>query len=425
MFVLLTGHHQLAGQNKPGPIFSVTGTVTLDSLTRYVHRISGIRFSFNSTVVNGSKLISFPAHRPYSLDALLQQIKKTTSLYYSFYNGYVIFQDTPPKKKVPEQDPTPANPLQQVKPAAVKTAMQQPRINKASILPQQKAVVQKKVTGFNGKPEEDNSKTELKKKFAEKISTNSYSLLYFTAGDLNKPVLQQSNTVKIQSLEVLPQDSIKAKHKTRPNAHRQLQYGLQWEWPLPLQGTTYYFTGANGKSQPFVFLLPGIFVEKKIGARHYVSSKLLLLRHQFAEQNVLSATIADASNLDTAKVLTQTTLLKTYGFEAGLDYQYHINTNWLMGLGVQYNAQSKALLLNQKLLLRDGTLLQETLATIQKGASEWAPLNNYFISVHASAGFVLKKKQVGIEASLPVTSMAKTVPVKPPAILLYVRWHWH
>ena len=40
-----------------------------------------------------------PLDRQQFFDSLLQQIRNNTSLYYSMYNGYVIFQDNPSKPK--------------------------------------------------------------------------------------------------------------------------------------------------------------------------------------------------------------------------------------------------------------------------------------------------------------------------------------
>jgi len=70
------------------------GSLSLDSLTRYIHRQTGIRFSFNSGKVKGNRLIYFPKGR-YTAAQLLNHIRKNTSLYYTSYKGYIIFTDNP------------------------------------------------------------------------------------------------------------------------------------------------------------------------------------------------------------------------------------------------------------------------------------------------------------------------------------------
>src|SRR5688572_25318672 len=77
-----------AAENQKAP-FYFDKPITLDSLTRYVHSRSRLRFSFNSTKVKGSRLINLEKGA-YTIDQLLQQIRKNTSLYYSVRNGYVI-----------------------------------------------------------------------------------------------------------------------------------------------------------------------------------------------------------------------------------------------------------------------------------------------------------------------------------------------
>jgi len=85
-------------QPKRNATLPLKGTITLDSLTNYVHRNTGIRFSFNSAKVKGNKLITFPA-KNYTIDQLLKHLQQATSLYYFSYKSYIIFQETPPKHK--------------------------------------------------------------------------------------------------------------------------------------------------------------------------------------------------------------------------------------------------------------------------------------------------------------------------------------
>src|SRR5690349_19720270 len=104
LLIFLTAYESSFAQNRSAAPanqqvqFYFDKPITLDSLTKYVHSRSKLRFSFNSSKVKGSKLIDLKKG-VYSIEQLLQQIRKNTSLYYSMYNGYVIFQDNPPKQK--------------------------------------------------------------------------------------------------------------------------------------------------------------------------------------------------------------------------------------------------------------------------------------------------------------------------------------
>ncbi|HEY1201779.1 MAG TPA: STN domain-containing protein, partial [Niastella sp.] len=98
VLILFTAADNACAQARQTP-FYFDKPITLDSLTKYVHSRSKLRFSFNSTKVKGTQLIDLKKGA-YSIDQLLQQIRKNTSLYYAMRNGYVIFQDNPPKLKI-------------------------------------------------------------------------------------------------------------------------------------------------------------------------------------------------------------------------------------------------------------------------------------------------------------------------------------
>lgn len=89
-FLVIVLHEQIFAQG----VFHLEGKISLDSLTRFVHESSGVRFSFNSVKVKGSKQIYF-SKGTYSFSDLLKYIKKNTSLEFTQYKGYVIFSDHP------------------------------------------------------------------------------------------------------------------------------------------------------------------------------------------------------------------------------------------------------------------------------------------------------------------------------------------
>ena len=102
-FLFMVIHGTTFAQNSKSSVININaalpieGKISLDSLIRYVHLHTGMRFSFNSGKIKSSKIISFPKGK-YSFNQLLAHIQKTTSLYYSIFKGYVILQDNPPIK---------------------------------------------------------------------------------------------------------------------------------------------------------------------------------------------------------------------------------------------------------------------------------------------------------------------------------------
>lgn len=96
---LAATHTQMVAQAGALPIgmdkrLIINGTLSLDSLTRLVHRQTHVRFSFNSVRVKGSKQVPFVKGR-YTVAEVLRYVQQNTSLYWSYYNGYIIFQDNP------------------------------------------------------------------------------------------------------------------------------------------------------------------------------------------------------------------------------------------------------------------------------------------------------------------------------------------
>ncbi|WP_133994857.1 hypothetical protein [Dinghuibacter silviterrae] len=76
------------------PLF-LSGDITLDSLTRLVHRTSDIRFSFDARKIRSDQVIHFYAGR-YSLNCLLVAIRGATDLTFVRYREHIIFRHKHP-----------------------------------------------------------------------------------------------------------------------------------------------------------------------------------------------------------------------------------------------------------------------------------------------------------------------------------------
>lgn len=90
-----------SGIQKMNRTVYLDGRIALDSLTRYVHRQTGIRFAFNSGIITG-KNIRF-SKGWYGEQSLLQHICKETGLTYRKLGKYIVFKKTVPVgKKEPD-----------------------------------------------------------------------------------------------------------------------------------------------------------------------------------------------------------------------------------------------------------------------------------------------------------------------------------
>jgi hypothetical protein len=132
------------------------------------------------------------------------------------------------------------------------------------------------------------------------------------------------------------------------------QYGLHWKEAMPLYGTGNYFTGPNNRSQPYNLLVPGAWVSATINNKHE-----LLLLVKPAEWYLYNKKIFDSTRgfktigFDTVRVRRSNTLLKTGGIYAGLQYNYHLNDNWMVGAGIGLQWRSSALISQQTTRLID------------------------------------------------------------------------
>ncbi|KAA6440362.1 hypothetical protein FEM33_07085 [Dyadobacter flavalbus] len=101
IIIITVLNHQGYSQRKTNRNLSLRlqlkGKISLDSLTRYVHLHTRIRFSYNSEKVSNNLIITLP-RKQYSLAELLKHITKTTSLTYHILHEYVIFQSKPDLK---------------------------------------------------------------------------------------------------------------------------------------------------------------------------------------------------------------------------------------------------------------------------------------------------------------------------------------
>lgn len=436
-------------------MFTLAGNITLDSLTHYVHKLSGIRFSFNSSKVKGAKAIHFPASR-YKLDDLLAQVKRTTSLYYSFFNGYVVFQDNPPPLKPGVTHVAPQRRVVQAKPLVKKGASaKQLLVNNKTTVSQKE--VDSTISGslvsiIKTSAEEiknvaptmqlaDSTALPLLQNpqdLSDTIEHYRFSLVLkndserhsFSLGLIDTTEKQKSpKNDKTKSRASLRHFGGSTTYSSNNNQNRRgldLDYGLQWKLPVPVQGTKYFFTGADGKSQPYVFLVPGVFIGKTINDIHKIRLELQALQHFYSTEQSLSETFEQVSPSDTATIHSRINVVKTYGYTIGLHYQRLYNDKWFIGCGVSYHVQSKALLHYQKNVVATGISLQDSLAALKRGDANWSRINNAFISIDPEIGLQFRKTQIGLQSSLPViTSVYKNMNIYPIAIRLFFRWQWN
>jgi hypothetical protein len=478
VFILLTACGNSFAQNKSGAPgnqrvqFHFDKPITLDSLTKYVHSNSRIRFSFNSTKVKGTKLIELKKGS-YSIEQLLQQIRKNTSLYYSMYNGYVIFQDNPPKQKT-------------TTPLVTKTNNTKPPVRKAAIASHQKPA--SKPNTKNNTPAGQTAPTDTVKIITDSTLTID-SVLFFAPGDTSnrlvlpaKPRTQQGNTpddretgnrltlsrkphiqlglvpvdtTTIDTLQkkdnppidktaVKPEAPKKKERETIATAKNKVyydsegtdwswQFGLHWKGALPLYETKYYFTGIDTRSQPYNPLIPGAWVSLTANGRHEVA---LLIKpaewYYYNKKNfrsdtgyVLQLRPDSVVRYDSIRSVKSDRLLKTSSWYGSLQYNFHISENFMIGAGIGYHLNVQGLINRQAKRLTSDSLLSDTLYNMKNDTARSRYLASSFISGKLEMAYRFKSLDVGATLLMPLTDPFKDKSLnksRPLNVQLFVRW---
>ncbi len=407
---------QLKQQKNNEGRFLLSGKISLDSLTKYIHKKSGIRFSFNSVKVKGSREISFPKAW-YSIEEIFQQIKKTTSLYYSFYYGYVIFQDNPHKQKAE---------LLKINASATKKILMKP--NTKPLNKKLKTEKSKKITAQIILP-----KDPVTQKTADAIVSTGNSLRQDTdAAKINpspkqtatdrsqsdsvKTITVKENSIPVQlSNDIGLVDSTKAVSARSSNIRRAriknrndlgIQFGLQWNINIPMYGFKEYAIGTNGNNQPYNFLVPGLWISKTIGSNTNEISLLVKPEQQYLTGNKIIATsTGSVSGQDSTMVRRNTVAIKANGISAGLHYNYHLNDKWNIAGGFNFNWQHAALIKQQITRLSNGVLISDSLYGIKKSSPDWKYFQSTYVIAKLEASYNIKRFAIGSAIFMPITSI--------------------
>jgi len=429
--------------------------ITLDSLTRFVHRHSSIRFSFNSSKVKGDKVIKL-TKGTYTLELLLQEIRKNTSLYYLMYNGYVIFQDNPPKQRatphpVPRKNypkPPPPVPPTRLKDSTPVIAHTNPdSLNRVIVVDSSKPVdtVYHKVkdtmglfVGITAATMERDARA--RNGHDNAVDDNNWQLIQgkpltgLIRGDSLNDRRWVKDTMPGKTKTVSAPVSRKDEREiARSNRNWHWQFGLHWKLAIPVTGGSYYFTGPDNRSQPYNPLIPGIWLSRR-NEQHEVLMLVKPAEWAVYGNNAIRADSsirkygADTLQVNVAVLMT-TSFIKSGGLYAGLQYNYHLNENFVIGAGIGYQTLGQTLALQQtKRIIDTGTYgksFPDTLFSTKGSSLTSTYLRSSLILAKFEAACKLGSVDLGTAVLLPLTSAFTSESRehgKPLNVQIFVRW---
>lgn len=409
--------------------FSLGGKITLDSLTKYVHKLSGMRFAFNSSKVKGSKEINFVT-RTYSFLALLERIKNTTSLYYTFYNGYVIFQDNPPKNKniFPGERETNEyvskkqnSSLKLVSKFSNSTKKEKREnwVKRAPVHLPGQAIAKEK--GKTSMPEYADTLPDFSPiKIVDTIAENTYALHPGHTIPVNR--LIDSSFLNKKN----PDDSvITVSIKENIKRNKKLHIGLQWTVPFPFHGFKYYFVDTDERKIPYHLLIPGVWVSKFFTKKSELMLSATLSQEYFAGNKVLYTFFSGRSQTNTDLNKKTISLSKTSNIVAGMQYNFHISNRWAVGLGINYNRVNNALLVNEDIAMSNDSVTSSSVYAIKRSSDQWSYLRPSFFSGKLEAAYKFKRFNAGCSIVAPLSNILSPVTeisVRTVNGQLFLRW---
>ncbi|MBC7424421.1 MAG: hypothetical protein H7334_13330, partial [Ferruginibacter sp.] len=267
------------------------------------------------------------------------------------------------------------------------------------------------------------SANRIKRNATQKIKITIHPSLPFDVSDS----IAIANAGKKDSLstDTKVQEIVAAKQKNKKNAaksnkdnlSKSITAGLQWNFNVPVN-SGYYFTGTTGTAQLWQLLIPSVWASKKVGIGRLMVS-FSLLPQNLTGKKVLS------SSVDTVSYNTITTsLLKTFGLGAGLQYNIAITPAFSVGAGIYYNTQSKALLVADSVSNIPGVPVATSVSVANNPSNEPAYLKPSFITGKIEFAYTRAKFDVGINVQKPLTNLssAATINIKPVAAQVFFRW---
>jgi len=246
-------------------------------------------------------------------------------------------------------------------------------------------------------------------------------------------VLNNSGNIRTDSSQFTPDTKLiddQLNQDTKPKSGNDFfltnHFGLQWDEDVPFSGTNYYFTGYDGKKNLYLPLVPGAWFSHKAG-RHEIMFTIDPLNQNFTGNILISSvTIKDSLSQDSLSVMKNKSsfLHKTYGFGAGIQYNFEIAPSLTVGLGINYHGQSKALqsdIITNKLT---GALISDSLYGIKKSSDGWNYLKAGFISGKAEVAWRKKFFDVGAAITFPLTNLSSVpgLTIKPINGQVFFRW---
>ena len=214
-----------------------------------------------------------------------------------------------------------------------------------------------------------------------------------------------------------------ANKKSNAKLFKSFNAGFQWNVAIPLQKTSDYFTGRKNLNEPLQLLVPTLWISKKINKNELMVS-FNFTQQNFTGNNFVVGYTTEISAVDSSILITNAIVKKTFGFAAGLQYNYRLNKYLDLEFGLKYNSQGGgALFDSQTVKQSNGNVLSDSSYIISRDLLTQYQLRPSFLSAQFGVVYKIKKFGVGLNFLLPLTNLTiSPFILKPAAAQLFIRW---
>lgn len=180
-----------------------------------------------------------------------------------------------------------------------------------------------------------------------------------------------------------------------------VQAGLGWNVPVTANEHNYYAKGPDGSNQLYRLLLPGAWISLNKNKQRLI-----------AAVNPFFTAPASEKVDDSIRIFDKQTI-KTFGFQAGIQYGYQVTRHWWVGGGMDANWWKKGLVFARNDSM--GTYLYSVNLKKEKLVPDIQ------ISANVTTGYQFKACEGFLQLSIPFNKKIKGLP-EPVWVQLGLRW---
>jgi hypothetical protein len=261
------------------------------------------------------------------------------------------------------------------------------------------------------------------KKKGKKVSTQQYNVNIAsgepTADSSDLAVEKKPTPVKppIHSEKKATADKdssteVEEKEKEEDDATYKVRYGLQWNMQLPLTGSSYYFTSANGKNQPWLVAVPAIWIAVQQD-RSMLGFEINPL-FTFLLPAKTYRTITGINNTgDSIKITNESRQLnKLFGSAFYVGYGYKLKNNWWLKGGLQMQwwrkgvATSKISQQNYAVSNPGEKSFTASSAVMNIQSDDWNSFQKFQVNVNVEALYTFKQWETAFRIGVPISPIS-------------------